>query len=83
MANVGGLGCGGRIDVLVWPGGGVFFFLVGAGVSEGVGCNWMVTRVDWGCSGLMWVGVMMGAWVGPMCVCLGIGQSRYMRVWWG
>ena len=55
----------------------------GASVLEGVGCEWMVGRVVWGWSGLMWVVVMIGAWVEPVCVCLRIGKCSYMRAWRG
>ena len=48
----------------------------------GVECEWMVGRVVGWWSRLVWVDVMIGAWV-PVCVCLGSGKSSFMRAWRG
>ena len=60
---------------------GVGYVLVVAGVWEGVGCEGLVGREVRGWSGLVWVGVMVGAWVEPICACLVSGECIDMRAW--
>ena len=60
--------------------GGVVFVLVGAGVWEGVGCEGMVGSVVWVLGGLVCGGVMVGAWVEPVRVCIVGGECCDMSV---
>ena len=62
---------------------GVGFVLVGADVWEGVGCEELDGREFCGWSGVVWVGIMVGVWKGPLSVCLVSGACGDMGAWRG